>query len=171
MKFIKSITMDGLLSFAPGSQTFELEPLNVLIGPNGVGKSNVIEVFELLRSLPTDFAQAIRDGGGADEWLWKGKTPLGPAVIESVISGSTTTMGDDLRCKLKFTDINHRVEVLDEVIELAESPSSRPQPNFLLSLSGRQSRNRRQVRGCRRFENQNFTSKKEAAPQTTRFAA
>lgn len=130
MKFIKSITMDGLLSFAPGSQTFELESLNVLIGPNGVGKSNVIEAFELLRSLPTDFAQAIRDGGGAGEWLWKGKTPPGPAVIESVISGSTTTMGRDLRYNLEFTDINHRVEVLDEAIEEARPRDRHLEPEF-----------------------------------------
>ena len=130
MKFVKSIKMDGLLSFAPGSQTFELEPLNVLIGPNGVGKSNTIEVFELLRSMPTDFAKAIRDGGGAGEWLWKGRTPSEPAVIESVISGSVTPTGRDLRHELKFDNINRRVEVLDEAIEETEPFDNHSQPYF-----------------------------------------
>ncbi len=130
MKFVKSIKMDGLLSFAPGSQTFELEPLNVLIGPNGVGKSNVIETFELLRSMPTNFADAIRDGGGAGEWLWKGRTPPGSAVIDSVIPGSATPTGRDLRYTLKFTNVNHRVEVLDEAIEEAEPLDNHPQPYF-----------------------------------------
>ena len=130
MKFIKSIKMDGLLSFAPGSQAFELEPLNVLIGPNGVGKSNTIEVFELLRSMPTDFATAIRDGGGAGEWLWKGRTPSEPAVIESVISGSVTSTERDLRYKLKFDNVNHRVEVIDEAIEETEPFDDHSQPYF-----------------------------------------
>ncbi len=130
MKFIKSIKLDGLLSFAPGSQTFELEPLNVLIGPNGVGKSNVIETFELLRSMPTNFADAIRDGGGAGEWLWKGRTPSGPAVIDSVISSSATPTERDLRHTLKFTNVDRRVEVLDEAIEEAEPFDNHRQPYF-----------------------------------------
>ncbi|MXZ25357.1 MAG: AAA family ATPase [Caldilineaceae bacterium SB0665_bin_21] len=130
MKFVNSIKLDGLLSFAPGSQTFELEPLNVLIGPNGVGKSNVIEAFELLRSMPTNFADAVRDGGGAGEWLWKGRTPPGPAVIDSVISGSATPTGRDLRHTLKFTNVAQRVEVLDEAIEEAEPFEEHSQPYF-----------------------------------------
>ena len=130
MKFVKSIKLDGLLSFAPGSPAFELEPLNVLIGPNGVGKSNVIETFELLRSMPTNFADAIRDGGGAGEWLWKGRTPSGSAVIDCVISGSATPTGRDLRYTLKFTNIDQRVEVLDEAIEETEPFKEHPQPYF-----------------------------------------
>ena len=130
MKFVKSIKLDGLLSFAPGSPAFELEPLNVLIGPNGVGKSNVIETFELLHSMPTNFADAIRDGGGAGEWLWKGRTPSGPAVIDCVISGSATPTGRDLRYTLKFTNIDQRVEVLDEAIEETEPFKEHPQPYF-----------------------------------------
>lgn len=130
MKFVKSIKMDGLLSFAPGSQAFELESLNVLIGPNGVGKSNTVEVFELLRSMPTDFAKAIRDGGGAGEWLWKGRTPSEPAVIESVISSSVTPTGRDLRYELKFDNVNRRVEVLDEAIEETEPFDNHSQPYF-----------------------------------------
>ena len=130
MKFVNSIKLDGLLSFAPGSQTFELEPLNVLIGPNGVGKSNVIEAFELLRSIPANFADAIRDGGGAREWLWKGRTPPGSAVIDSVISGSATPTGRDLRYTLKFTNVDQWVEVLDEAIEETEPFGNYSQPYF-----------------------------------------
>ena len=70
--FIKSLRLDGFLSFAPGSEAIELQGLNVLIGPNGSGKSNVIEAVELLKSLPVDFAAAVRMGGGAEGFLWKG---------------------------------------------------------------------------------------------------
>ncbi len=73
MRFIESLKLAGLLSFPPDMEPFELESLNVLIGPNGSGKSNFIEAFELLRALPTDLSAALRRGGGAREWLWKGK--------------------------------------------------------------------------------------------------
>ena len=64
MQFIQRLRMGGLLSFPPDMDFFELQPLNVLIGPNASGKTNFIEVLELLRATPTNFAAAIRDGGG-----------------------------------------------------------------------------------------------------------
>jgi chromosome segregation ATPase len=42
MTFLRSLRLDGLLSFPPGSDAIQLTPLNVLIGPNGSGKSNLI---------------------------------------------------------------------------------------------------------------------------------
>ena len=87
MTTIQSLRLDGLLSFAPGSQAFVLGPLNVLIGPNGSGKSNVMEALELLRSTPSDFAEAIRDGGGPLEWLWKGSGTSAPATVDAVLEG------------------------------------------------------------------------------------
>lgn len=118
MRFIQSLGMRGLLSFPPDMEDIELQSLNVLIGPNGSGKSNVIEVLELLRATPTDFASAIRDGGGASEWLWKGDSPQKPATIEVVIDPTSTNFpARSLRYKLEFTSANNRVEVLDEAIE------------------------------------------------------
>jgi predicted ATPase len=64
--------MSGILSFPADVEPIELRPLNVLIGTNGSGKSNFVEVFELLRAAPGDLATAIREGGGVSEWLWKG---------------------------------------------------------------------------------------------------
>lgn len=116
MKTIKTLQLDGLLSFAPGSDPFELRPLNVLIGPNGAGKSNVIEALELLKAAPSRLSQAIRDGGGPDEWLWKGSTPAKSASLEAVLNADTPT-GRPLRYRLQFASTQGRVEVLDEVIE------------------------------------------------------
>lgn len=121
MQFIKRVRVNGLLSFPPDAPAFELRPLNVLIGPNGAGKSNVIEVLELLRATPTDFAMAIRDGGGVTEWLWKGSGGTKVATIEietgDQSTGLTTSTNRDLRYRLEFTEANARVEVLDEVLE------------------------------------------------------
>jgi predicted ATPase len=52
--FIQRLRMGGLLSFPPDMEFFELQPLNVLIGPNASRKSNFIEVLELLRSTPDE---------------------------------------------------------------------------------------------------------------------
>lgn len=114
--------MQGLLSFPPDMPPFELQDLNVFIGPNGSGKSNIIEVIELLRATPTDFAAAIRDGGGVTEWLWKGSPATGAAKIEIETGDRTTNLitpneGRALRYRLEFGSYNTRVEVLDEAIE------------------------------------------------------
>ena len=119
MTTIQSLRLDGLLSFAPGSRAFGLGPLNVLIGANGSGKSNVVEALELLRSTPVDFAQAIRDGGGPQEWLWKGDPPSRHATMDVVLEAEARA-SQPLRYRIEFTAVQNRVEVLDEAIENTE---------------------------------------------------
>ncbi len=119
MTTIQSLRLDGLLSFAPGSEAFDLGALNVLIGANGSGKSNVVEALELLRSTPFDFAEAIRDGGGPLEWLWKGNPPSRRATMDVVLEAETPA-GRPLRYRIEFTAVQNRVEVLDEAIENTE---------------------------------------------------
>lgn len=116
---IQKLRLDGLLSFAPDSETFELRDLNVLIGPNGSGKSNLIEALELLSATPHDFAATVRDGGGPAEWLWKGGDAVRPAEIEAVLKNDTPA-DQPLRYRLKFTAVQNRVEVIDEAIEEVE---------------------------------------------------
>ena len=117
MKTIQQLRLDAFLSFAPGADAFELEPLNVLIGPNGSGKSNVIEAVELLHATPTDFAAAIRDGGGPKEWLWKGIDPGDGTATIDVVLGAGTPTHRPIRYRLEFTAVGARVEVIDEAIE------------------------------------------------------
>ena len=116
MRFIQRLRMSGLLSFPPGMDFFELQSLNVLIGPNASGKSNFIETLELLRATPSDFAAAVREGGSASEWLWKGRDPRKPAEIVAVLEEGTPT-NRPLSYRLEFTDVRSRVEVVDEAIE------------------------------------------------------
>lgn len=67
------IQLQGLLSFGSESPTIPLGALNVLIGANSSGKSNLVEVFGLLATLPrrNGLQEGLADGG-AREWLWKG---------------------------------------------------------------------------------------------------
>ena len=82
---IKSITPRRLLSFGPDTPPLELRPLNVLIGPNASGKSNLIDLLRLVRSLPSDMQAPIRGGGGIEGWTWKGSVPnTGPSTDPSL---------------------------------------------------------------------------------------
>ena len=74
-RYIESIRLSNILSFGPdNAEPFPLEPLNVLIGPNASGKSNLIEALSLLAATPRDLQEPIREGGGVRDWLWKGGT-------------------------------------------------------------------------------------------------
>jgi predicted ATPase len=140
--FLKSLRLDGLLSFPPDSEPIPLHSLNVLIGPNGSGKSNLIEGIELLHATTTGLASAIRDGGGVREWLWKGDGTAVTGSLEALIDLDytshlsplgTDTSGmlgaelgrfrSDIRYRVAFAALGQRLEVTDEVIENAEKTS------------------------------------------------
>jgi predicted ATPase len=112
--FVKTIHPRGVLSFAPDSEPLPLTPLNVLIGPNGSGKSNLIEIFELLKALPTDLPEVIRDGGGIGEWLWKGE---GKRVGASIDADLKVRGAGDLQYGLGFVSTARTLEVRHEVVE------------------------------------------------------
>ena len=54
--------------------------LNVLIGPNASGKSNLFDVLGLARSIPSDLQDGVRGGGGAMSWLWKSDFTQEPSL-------------------------------------------------------------------------------------------
>ncbi len=64
---LERITLKNLLSFQDA--TLELRPLNILIGENTAGKSNLIEAISLLQAAPTDLRSAILRGGGVRNWV------------------------------------------------------------------------------------------------------
>jgi hypothetical protein len=69
---IKRLTLKKILSFK--ETTVELGPLNVLIGANAVGKSNLIEAISLLQAAPNcDWMSQVLRGGGVRQWLWLGE--------------------------------------------------------------------------------------------------
>ena len=79
-RFLRRVTLERILSFGPSPMVLDLGDLNVLIGPNASGKSNLIEAISLMRATPVsassnnDLRGAIRRGGGVSEWLWKGES-------------------------------------------------------------------------------------------------
>ena len=116
MRLIQRLRMPGLLSFPPDMDFFDLQSLNVLIGPNASGKSNLIDTLELLRALPTDFAAAVWNGGGAAEWLWKGGFQSPPAAVEVEVDPGDA-VNRQFRYRLSFAAAGPRVAIIDELID------------------------------------------------------
>jgi predicted ATPase len=114
-RFLRTIKLRNTLSFGPETPELELQSLNVLIGPNGVGKSNLIEAIGLLQSAPGNLLESVRTGGGITEWLWKGSDGAPVAEIDATISYPQGNM--PLRHRLKFTMVGQRAELVDEAIE------------------------------------------------------
>jgi predicted ATPase len=113
--FIKNIKLTNFLSYGPESEGIELRPLNVLIGPNLSGKSNLIEAFSILRSAPGDLGSPIRQGGGVSEWLWKGSKTTPIAQINVIVDYPPGPQ--PLRYKISFTMVGQRLELIDESLE------------------------------------------------------
>ena len=117
-KFIETIRLDNILSYGPSEKAFDLEPLNVLIGPNTSGKSNLIEALSILAAAPRDLQAPIREGGGVGEWLWKGTTPPPTATIDVTLKHSGfPSKGIPLRYRLSFTGSFLPFHIVDEVVE------------------------------------------------------
>ena len=128
--FIQRLKLDSFLSFAPQSAAIELGPLNVIIGANGTGKSNFVEALDLLRATSTDFATAIRDGGGAEDWLWRGaQNADGPAKLDVELT-SYPNSGRPLRYRLNFAAVSGRVEIVDEAVEELKPVGNHTAPFF-----------------------------------------
>jgi predicted ATPase len=116
-RFIQTLRVQNLLSFGATQEAIRLESLNVLIGPNAAGKSNVIETLGLLKAAPGDLTEPIRQGGGISEWLWKGAGSTPTAEIDATIFYPEGTQ--PLRYRLAFTMVGQRMELSDEAVENA----------------------------------------------------
>ncbi|MCI0486831.1 MAG: AAA family ATPase [Blastocatellia bacterium] len=114
-RLIRSISLRNFLSYGDRVEEIRLEPLNVLIGRNASGKSNLIEAINLLHAAPTNFAAPIIEGGGISEWLWKGSKSAPFAEIEMIVDYPKGTM--PLRYRIFFTMAGQKLEVIDEHIE------------------------------------------------------
>lgn len=108
---IKKLKLQNFLSYQ--KEEIELQSLNVLIGTNGSGKSNLIEAFRLLKAIPTDLMLPIRQGGGVNEFLWKGKNSVVPTATLGVVLNNTE---QDFYYELNFSSANQKLEILKEVI-------------------------------------------------------
>ena len=121
-RVIQSLSIKNLLSYGSEGVELELQPLNVLIGPNASGKSNFLKVFRLLQALPTNVSVPIIAEGGISDWLWKGAEKSTLAELCSSLNiGDEETLRHDIQIGVSA----HKIRVVDEEI------------NWLLQIQGR----------------------------------
>lgn len=126
--FLQSLTITNLLSFGPDSTAIPLQPLNIIVGTNGSGKSNFLEAITLLQAAPKDLSKPVRDAGGIEEWLWK---PGGRGITASLeaIIGNVPEQTMPLRHHISFRESGQRFEIVEERIETKEPFSGHSQPH------------------------------------------
>ena len=130
---LHSLKIQNLLSFGPDSKPMEFGPLNVVIGANGSGKSNLLDVISLLQAAPTEITRPIREGGGIHEWLWKGAEKTPTAVIEAVVDHQVSPEWGSVpyRYTIEFTTVEDRFNHLPRfTIEKEKIESTRCLPGF-----------------------------------------
>ena len=131
--FIKSLHIKGMLSFQ--DMSLEMRPLNVLIGPNASGKSNLIEIIALLQSLPRDLAGFISASGGINEWLWKGERRENGLARSGSIEALLYphTLETPLRYGLEISESLQYMVIVEELLESGQiRPDDEPYRYFQL---------------------------------------
>jgi predicted ATPase len=108
----KRLHLKKILSF--NDTKIELGQLNVLIGPNAVGKTNLIEVISLLQAAPTSISRAIERGGGVRQWLWLGDSTPPVATIECDLELSRGGYDGPLKYRLEFSQEAYRFVIVRE---------------------------------------------------------
>ncbi|MEP7038024.1 MAG: AAA family ATPase, partial [Acidobacteriota bacterium] len=113
-RLIEKIKLRNILSFGDKGEEIILEPLNIIIGQNASGKSNLIDVIKLLKSLieNNDFADFIGRSGGIDEWIWKGKNKYKLAEINVSISN----LNSQITYALTFTEYFYKSGITKETV-------------------------------------------------------
>ena len=118
----------SFLSFGPDFPGLELRDLNVLIGANGSGKSNLLEAISLLRAAPKEWREVTRKGGGVSEWIWKGEKKNGKARIEALVVNPKGQQR--LRHAMAFHAVAQAFALDDERVENEHPLPGQAQPYF-----------------------------------------
>ena len=135
---INSLHLKNILSFK--DTKLDLQPLNVLIGANGSGKSNLIDVIALLQAVPNDIVGFLRSNGPTEEWTWKGpgreETPFQIAEVAARLGNP----GQPFNYELQIIVRNNRVHSLAERLDLMAGDSKYAYANPFFRTSNENAR-------------------------------
>jgi predicted ATPase len=105
---LRQITLENLLSFR--KTTVELRGLNVLIGANAAGKSNLLDAISLLHATPLDLKAGILRLGGVRVVC----SLAGPDYSPMAAIECTGIGGEPLQYRLEFTEEARGFVVISE---------------------------------------------------------
>lgn len=120
-----SIRPTNFLSYGPSSPSTELKALNVIIGPNASGKSNLIEAFSLLRAAPSNVRSPLKLGGGAGAWLSKHPNAGSTAMVSATLS--LANHAQLIRYSIGFAYEDQRFRIVEESVQ-GISSDAEPSP-------------------------------------------
>ncbi len=106
---LQSISIEGFKSIQ-SLKSFPLHQLNVLIGANGAGKSNLVDFFRMLRAMSNEaLANFIHDGGGPSGFFFNGPK-VTPEIKAHLIFGENqyrfalgSSLGDTVNLRSEDT--------------------------------------------------------------------
>jgi len=131
---LKSITLKNFLSFGD-EQTLELGPLNVIIGANGAGKSNLIDALSLFRENLSSIKHSVNPS-----WIWKGIQEQNPPDSgESFLSVTVhhPEHDDGVRYQISFSENPDSCETMNVIKTIAyPSGSAKSRSKWADWLSG-----------------------------------
>jgi predicted ATPase len=131
---IRQLSLHSFLSYGPKGVSVDLFPLNVLIGPNASGKSNLLEALSVLRATAGDLQAVIREGGGITEYLWKGGYQSEIAVLAADVSYPIRTPDGILEHILEIVRKGTRLGLNLEHIE-SRTPTGLGMPEIIYHSS------------------------------------
>ena len=121
--FLKSLKLSNFLSFGETDKWVDLQPLNVIIGPNGVGKSNFIEAISFIRSASglsenNNLLAGISRGGGVQNWIWNNAEKNSHVSLSAIFDGliPKRTKANCMRYDISFAEVNEWFQITNEKI-------------------------------------------------------
>ena len=131
--FLKSLKLTNFLSFGDTDAWIDLRPLNVIIGPNAVGKSNFIEAISFIRSASglsdnNNLLATIGRGGGVQNWIWNEAEKDSPVSLDAIfgVQPPRRSKSENIHYHISFAEVNEWFQITDEkIIGCLKNTSSR----------------------------------------------
>ncbi len=103
-RLIEKIRLRNILSFGDKGEEITLEPLNIIIGQNASGKSNLVDAIKLLRSIPQEgkFYDFINDTGEILQWTWNGSKTSEYSTLGVIIN----TLKNKFEYEIEFKEVD-----------------------------------------------------------------
>jgi predicted ATPase len=133
---LKSLHIQNLFSLGDESPEIELGDLNVLIGSDGSGKSNLTEIIGLLRNTPKDFADEVGAGGGISDLLWKRGSRARSITASIQAVASPVGVKRPLLDRLSFTKAAGLLKIVDERIDNEKPDEGHNKPYLYFDYHG-----------------------------------